>query len=102
MPDDAEHKRFRGGLARSERLLQLVIDTIPQRVFWKDRNSRYLGCNQSFARDAGLDAIAERLDTIHHHALLTPAMIATLSKVDAKLYAAGLMGADEAGLYKPT
>ncbi len=54
------------------------------------------------SRDAGLDAIAERLDTIHHHALLTPAMIATLSKVDAKLYAAGLMGADEAGLYKPT
>ena len=54
------------------------------------------------SRDDGLDAIAERLDTIHHFALLTPAMIAALSKVDAKLYAAGLMGADEAGLYQPT
>ncbi len=41
--------------ARSELLLHLVIDSIPQRVFWKDRDSVYLGCNRSFARDAGLD-----------------------------------------------
>lgn len=40
---------------RSEQLLQLVIDSIPQRVFWKDRNLVYLGCNRSFARDAGVD-----------------------------------------------
>ncbi|HWT72168.1 MAG TPA: EAL domain-containing protein, partial [Oxalicibacterium sp.] len=25
-----------------------------QRIFWKDRDSRYLGCNMAFARDAGL------------------------------------------------
>ena len=40
---------------RSEQLLQIVIDSIPQRVFWKDRNFVYLGCNRSFALDAGLD-----------------------------------------------
>jgi two-component system cell cycle sensor histidine kinase/response regulator CckA len=40
---------------RSEQLLQIVIDSIPQRVFWKDRNFVYLGCNRSFARDAGMD-----------------------------------------------
>jgi len=39
---------------RSEPLLQIVIDSIPHRVFWKDRNFVYLGCNQSFARDAGV------------------------------------------------
>ncbi len=43
---------------RSEQLLQIVIDSIPQRVFWKDRNCVYLGCNRSFARDAGVDAPA--------------------------------------------
>jgi len=26
-------------------MLQLVIDNIPQFIFWKDRNSVYLGCN---------------------------------------------------------
>ncbi len=55
MTNGAEHERSSGGPARSARLLQLVIDSIPQRVFWKDRDSRYLGCNRSFARDAGLD-----------------------------------------------
>jgi len=54
------------------------------------------------SRDEGLAAIAEKLDAIRHHRLLTPTMIAGLSKVDAKLYAAGLAGADEAGLYQPT
>lgn len=39
---------------RGKSLLQVVIDTAPIRVFWKDRQSRYLGCNQAFAMDAGL------------------------------------------------
>jgi diguanylate cyclase (GGDEF)-like protein/PAS domain S-box-containing protein len=39
---------------RSNQMLEIVIDNIPQRVFWKDRESRYLGCNKAFAQDAGL------------------------------------------------
>ncbi|MEM9771769.1 MAG: ATP-binding protein [Cyanobacteria bacterium P01_D01_bin.73] len=41
-------------LERSQRLLQLVMDTLPEAIFWKDRESRYLGCNKNFAQDAGL------------------------------------------------
>ena len=55
MTDVAAKKSFEGAPGRSEQLLQIVIDSIPQRVFWKDRNFVYLGCNRSFARDAGLD-----------------------------------------------
>lgn len=40
-------------LGGSKELLQKVLDTIPQTVFWKDRNLRYLGCNQLFAENAG-------------------------------------------------
>ena len=40
-------------LARTHALLRDVIDTAPIRVFWKDRESRYLGCNPVFACDAG-------------------------------------------------
>ena len=43
-------------LARTHGLLQQVIDTAPIRVFWKDRDGRYLGCNPAFARDAGKQA----------------------------------------------
>jgi diguanylate cyclase (GGDEF)-like protein/PAS domain S-box-containing protein len=39
---------------RSNQMLETVIDNIPQRIFWKDQESRYLGCNMAFARDAGL------------------------------------------------
>jgi diguanylate cyclase (GGDEF)-like protein/PAS domain S-box-containing protein len=40
----------------SAELLQKVLDTIPQRVFWKNRDLVYLGCNQLFANDVGLDS----------------------------------------------
>jgi diguanylate cyclase (GGDEF)-like protein/PAS domain S-box-containing protein len=46
-------------LAESTDLLQKVIDTAPIRVFWKDRNLNYLGCNPAFARDAGKQAPSE-------------------------------------------
>ncbi|HUU82044.1 MAG TPA: PAS domain S-box protein, partial [Phycisphaerae bacterium] len=42
-------------LANANRMLQLVLDAIPVRVFWKDRDHYYLGCNRLLARDAGLD-----------------------------------------------
>ena len=41
-------------LHESQQMLQLVMDNIPQLIFWKDRNSVYLGCNQNFARVAGV------------------------------------------------
>lgn len=46
-------------LSKVRGLLQQVIDTAPIRVFWKDRESRYLGCNPAFVRDAGKQAPAD-------------------------------------------
>lgn len=43
----------------NENLLQLVLNTIPSYVFWKDRNSNYLGCNQNFSKSAGLNSPEE-------------------------------------------
>ena len=40
---------------RSEEMLKLVLDTIPQRIFWKDVSSVYVGCNAPLAHDAGFD-----------------------------------------------
>lgn len=42
-------------LSEREQILRLVIDNIPQLIFWKDKNSVYLGCNQGMARMAGLN-----------------------------------------------
>lgn len=38
----------------TKNMLQTVMNTIPVRVFWKDKNEKYLGCNSLFAGDAGL------------------------------------------------
>ena len=40
-------------LRESQQMLHLVLETMPVRVFWKDRNLTYLGCNHLFALDAG-------------------------------------------------
>jgi PAS domain S-box-containing protein len=42
-------------LTETTNMLQLIIESIPARVFWKDYDLRYLGCNTLFARDAGLN-----------------------------------------------
>jgi two-component system, sensor histidine kinase and response regulator len=37
----------------SGEILQRIINLLPIRVFWKDKDLKYLGCNEIFARDAG-------------------------------------------------
>jgi PAS domain S-box-containing protein len=50
-----EAERQRAALIRqSTEFLQLVLDNIPQYIFWKDRNSVYLGCNRRWATMAGI------------------------------------------------
>jgi two-component system, cell cycle sensor histidine kinase and response regulator CckA len=61
--DPREHSPPSSGASDLEalRMLELVLDTIPVRVFWKDLDLNYLGCNRPFARDAGLDSPDELL-----------------------------------------
>ncbi len=52
--DITARKQAERDLRQSQQMLKLVIETIPTFVFWKDRNSVYLGSNQNFARLVGL------------------------------------------------
>ncbi|KOP23598.1 hypothetical protein AMR41_25800 [Hapalosiphon sp. MRB220] len=51
----AERQQVEKQLRQSQQMLQLVMDSIPQCIFWKDKNSVYLGCNRNFAVTAGLE-----------------------------------------------
>ncbi|OGR27908.1 MAG: hypothetical protein A2277_21615 [Desulfobacterales bacterium RIFOXYA12_FULL_46_15] len=51
--EDIEKQQVIQKLRESKKMRQLVIDAIPHAVFWKDKNSNYLGCNRKFAEDAG-------------------------------------------------
>lgn len=52
--DITERKQAADKLNKSAELLQLVLDNIPQAIFWKDRDSVYLGCNRNWAQAAGV------------------------------------------------
>lgn len=49
-----QHRGNADELKKQKELLQSVIEHTPLRVFWKDKDCRYLGCNSLFALDAGL------------------------------------------------
>jgi PAS domain S-box-containing protein len=52
--DITGRKAAEAEIAESQNLLRAVVDTVPVRIFWKDRDIVYLGCNEAFARDAGM------------------------------------------------
>ena len=54
--DISDRKRYETALQDSQQLLQTVLDTVPLSVFWKDRRSVILGCNQPFATTSGFAA----------------------------------------------
>ena len=60
---DAEVRRQRtwakDALQKNEAMLSLILNSIPQSIFWKDRNSIYQGCNKVFAQEAGFEDPAQ-------------------------------------------
>ncbi|MEL6460752.1 MAG: PAS domain S-box protein [Cyanobacteria bacterium J06621_15] len=53
------HHQQQEKLVKSKHFLQLVVDSIPQIIFWKDCNSVFLGCNQRLADIWGLSSVEE-------------------------------------------
>jgi len=84
--DISDRIRAEQALRESKQLLQLVFDTLPQRVFWKDKSHRYLGCNKLFAQDAGF-TLPEELIGKTDFDLIWQDVAATYQQEDAKLMA---------------
>jgi PAS domain S-box-containing protein len=59
--DITEAKLAELQIRKQQELTTQIIETIPMRVFWKDRALSYLGCNTEFARDAGKNTPEELL-----------------------------------------
>ncbi|MBI1423503.1 MAG: PAS domain S-box protein [Gammaproteobacteria bacterium] len=52
--DITKRKQTEAELRNSRDLLQSIIEHVPIRLFWKDKNLNYLGSNTAFARDTGM------------------------------------------------
>ncbi|NOU47755.1 MAG: PAS domain S-box protein [Bacteroidales bacterium] len=53
--DITERKRAEEDLRESQLVIEGILNAVPVRVFWKDRNLNFLGCNTAFAQDAGFE-----------------------------------------------
>jgi len=51
--DISKRKHVEQQVRQSRDFLHTLLNAIPVRVFWKDLDLRYLGCNLAFAQDAG-------------------------------------------------
>ncbi len=61
--DITERKQAAEKVERSEQLLRTILDVLPQRVFWKDREGRFLGANRQFLADCGMASVAGKTDS---------------------------------------
>lgn len=57
--DITERKKTEKELQETRKMLEMIIDNIPQGVFWKDCDSVYQGCNRYHAETAGLKSTEE-------------------------------------------
>jgi two-component system, cell cycle sensor histidine kinase and response regulator CckA len=51
--DITERKQTEEKLRESWQIIEGILNAMPVRVFWKDKNLVFCGCNAAFARDAG-------------------------------------------------
>ena len=70
--DVTDHMRHEEELERTNYLLEMVLNNIPQGVFWKDRNSVYLGCNTVVSEAAGFDDPVEMVGISDKDIPITP------------------------------
>ena len=59
--DITDRKEAEKALTSSRDLLRTIVENVPIRVFWKDIELRYLGCNTAFAHDAGMSSSEDLL-----------------------------------------
>ncbi len=53
--DITDRKQVEKQVQETNQMLETILDNIPQAIYWKDRNSVFLGCNRVGAKKIGFD-----------------------------------------------
>ncbi len=62
--ESTERKKIDSKLRESENKCRTLLENLPQKIFFKDRNSVYISCNENYARDLNIkpDEITGKTD----------------------------------------
>ena len=52
--DITERKRAEEEIMKNKIMLTNILNSVPQTIFWKDCDGKFLGCNEKFARTVGI------------------------------------------------
>jgi PAS domain S-box-containing protein len=88
--DVTERREAEAPLEASQQMLRIVLDSIPQGVFWKDHESRFLGCNKICARSVGFaspDALFGKND--RELGVATPEQYQEFMRIDQEVMTTG-------------
>ena len=64
--DITERVRAEAAVRESRRMLEIVMNSLPESIFWKDKDLVYLGCNTNFAHDAGFESPEQVIGKTDH------------------------------------
>jgi two-component system cell cycle sensor histidine kinase/response regulator CckA len=87
--DVTRRQRAEQALRQREELLQNIMSHIPCGVFWKDRRSVYLGCNDQVARDLGMAGPEELVGRTDYDLGVPPAEAALFREGDQRVMQTG-------------
>lgn len=83
--DVTSRRKAERDLRDSQKMLRMVLDNIPQLVFWKDKNLRYMGTNRSFADFFGLPDQDAIIGKTNHELLAREIDALAAEKLDAEV-----------------
>jgi len=84
-----ERRQTQAELAKQTELLTHILTTIPVGVFWKDTESVYLGCNETFAQATGMKTSEDIIGKTDYDLSLTRQEADFSRQYDKKVLASG-------------
>jgi len=87
--DISDRKRAEAALQEKEQYLRLILNNIPQQVFWKGTNLTFMGCNRNWAIAIGLTDPEEIIGKTDYDLLPSTEVAEQFRAQDLKILASG-------------
>ena len=87
--DVTKQREIERELVHSQSILREVIDALPELIYWKDTDQRYLGCNEQYAKRIGVDDIADLIGKTSREACGTEYPFSGIETAEYKVLESG-------------